>query len=136
MNIPAGALPLSARTGPELFDVDHGLGSVIGGMINQLGAQRQALAGAAFSSVCDTIIELLPLCLRPRPELPSTLAVVDAAVRDYIRRHAADPGLTPETIAGPRLVAAPDSARPAAQRHHAGQAAARRATRSRAHSAL
>lgn len=68
-------------------------------MITELGAQRNALDGATFSSVCDTVTDLLPLCLRPRPELPSTLAAVDAATRDYVRRHAVEPDLTPEAIA-------------------------------------
>jgi AraC-like DNA-binding protein len=97
MNLPAGVLPHDEGT--ARLDLTQGLGSVVGSMITELGAQRRAVDGPAFSSVCDTIIELLALCLRPRPELPDTLAVVDAAVRDHIRRHAANPELTPAAIA-------------------------------------
>ncbi|MGV0742868.1 AraC family transcriptional regulator [Mycolicibacterium sp. XJ870] len=99
MTLPVGVIPMDACPGPVLFDVSQGLGSVVGSMIAELGAQREALDGSAFSSACDTLTELLPLCVRPRAELPSTLATVDAAARDYVRRHAADPELTPEGIA-------------------------------------
>ncbi|MCW7944289.1 hypothetical protein AAW14_20185 [Streptomyces hygroscopicus] len=99
MTMPAGALPLDKHAGPTVLNLGHGMGSVVRGMITELGAQRQALDGAAFASVCDTITELLALCIHPRNELPSTLAAVDAAVRDYVRRHAADPDLTPAEIA-------------------------------------
>ena len=99
MNLPAGALPHDEGSGRVLLDFAHGLGSVVGNMIAELGAQRRAVDGAAFTSVCDTVVELLALCLRPRPELPDTLAAVDAAVRDYVRRHATDPELDPAAIA-------------------------------------
>lgn len=99
MNLPTGVLPHDEGAGVARIDLTQGLGSVIGSMIAELGAQRSAVDGPAFSSVCDTIIELLALCLRPRPELPDTLAVVDAAVRDYVRRHAANPDLTPAAMA-------------------------------------
>ncbi|WP_406129180.1 AraC family transcriptional regulator [Streptomyces canus] len=99
MNLPAGALPQDEGTDCMLLDFGQGLGSVVGNMIAQLGAQRRAVDGTAFTSVYDTIIELLAQCLRPRPELPDTLAAVDAAVRDHVRRHATDPELDPAAIA-------------------------------------
>ncbi|MHC9292950.1 AraC family transcriptional regulator [Mycobacterium sp. LTG2003] len=99
MTLPPNVVPMNACTGPALFDVSQGLGSVVGNMIAELGAQREALDGSTFSAACDTLTELLPLCVRPGPELPSTLATVDAAAREYVRRHAADPELTPAGIA-------------------------------------
>ncbi|MEV5850567.1 helix-turn-helix domain-containing protein [Streptomyces sp. NPDC051985] len=99
MSLPSGVLPPGEGADGAPLDLGQGLGAVVGSMITQLGAQRRSLDAAGFSLVYDRIIELLGLCLNPRPELPDTLAAVDAAVRDYVRRHAADPALTPGTIA-------------------------------------
>jgi AraC-like DNA-binding protein len=99
MNLPTWALRHDEGHGHELFNLRQGVGSVVVSMITQLGAQRRAVDATAFASVCDTIAELLTMCLRPRPELPDNLAAVDAAVRDHVRRHAANPELTPAAIA-------------------------------------
>ncbi|MGO4649764.1 helix-turn-helix domain-containing protein [Nocardia sp. 2YAB30] len=99
MNVPAGALPLDAGAGPALIDLGRGLGSVALGMIGELSKQREVVDGLCFATTCDAMIDLLRLCLRPGEKLPTTLAAVDAAVRDYIRRHATDPELTPTLIA-------------------------------------
>ncbi|MFQ6396612.1 helix-turn-helix domain-containing protein [Nocardia sp. KC 131] len=99
MKIPAGALPLDDGTGPALIDLRQGLGSVASGMIGELSKQRKILDGLGFATTCDVTIDLLRLCLRSGEKLPTTLAAVDAAVRDYIRRHATDPELTPTMIA-------------------------------------
>jgi len=99
LSIPAGSLPFDAEAGPALLDLGTGLGPVIVGMAEALKAQRRDVDGPGFSLVCDRITELLDLCLKPRPELPGTLATVDTAVRDHVRRHAADPDLNPAAIA-------------------------------------
>ncbi|MFI7664300.1 helix-turn-helix domain-containing protein [Nocardia sp. NPDC049526] len=99
MNVPAGTLPLELGAGPALVDLRKGLGSVVVGMITELGEQRDALDGPEFASACDTIVDLLRLCLRHRNEMPTVLATVDTAVRDHVRRHADDPNLTPAAIA-------------------------------------
>lgn len=99
MNIPNGGLSLDTAAGPAVFDRNLGLGSVVGGMIRQLHAQRATLDGPAFVAAYNSVVELLPMCLLPRPELPDTLAAVEAAVRDYVRRNAADPDLTPAAVA-------------------------------------
>ncbi|MEU7765798.1 helix-turn-helix domain-containing protein [Nocardia sp. NPDC049190] len=99
MNLPAGAVPLDVGSGPALLDLSQGMGSVAASMINELGEQRHAVDGPAFATACDMIADLLRMCLRPGSESPSTLAAVDAAVRDYVRRHAHDPDLTPAVIA-------------------------------------
>lgn len=99
MNIPAGALTLDGGTGPMLIDLRQGLGSVASGMLGELSNQREVVDGLHFATACDALIDLLRLCLRPSEQLPTTLAAVDAAVRDYIRRHATDPELTPTLIA-------------------------------------
>lgn len=99
MNIPAGALPLDVGAGPAVIDLRTGLGSVVAGMIGELGKQRAAVDGLGFATACDVIVDLVGLCLRPREDSPTTLGVVEAAVRDYVRRHAAEPELTPTVIA-------------------------------------
>ncbi|WP_406265997.1 helix-turn-helix domain-containing protein [Nocardia sp. NBC_00881] len=99
MNIPAGALPLAAGAGPAVIDLRQGLGSVAFGMIGELSKQRNVIDGLGFATTCDVMIDLFRLCLRPGEKLPTTLAAVDTAVRDYIRRHATDPELTPTLIA-------------------------------------
>jgi AraC-like DNA-binding protein len=99
MNIPAGVLPLDAGAGPAVIDLTQGLGSVVSGMVGELSKQREVVDGLGFATACDVVIDLLRLCLRSGEKLPTTLAAVDAAVRDYIRRHATDPELTPTVIA-------------------------------------
>ncbi|MFF3568581.1 AraC family transcriptional regulator [Nocardia jiangxiensis] len=99
MNIPAGSLPLDAGAGPAVIDLRQGVGSVAFGMISELSKQRAAVDGLGFATTSDMTIELLKLCLRSGRELPTTLGAVDAAVRDYVRRHATDPDLTPAAIA-------------------------------------
>lgn len=99
MNIPAGSLPLDVGGGPAVIDLRQGVGSVAFGMISELSKQRAAVDGLGFATTSDMAIELLKLCLRSGRELPTTLGAVDAAVRDYVRRHATDPELTPAAIA-------------------------------------
>ncbi|MGW4717998.1 AraC family transcriptional regulator [Nocardia sp. NPDC004260] len=99
MNVPAGALPLEVGAGPALIDLREGLGSVVAGLISELGRQRATVDGPEFAAACDTIIDLLRLCLRRRAAMPNVLATVDTAVRDYVLRHADDPDLTPIEIA-------------------------------------
>ncbi|MEU2039402.1 AraC family transcriptional regulator [Nocardia niwae] len=99
MNVPAGALPLETGAGPALIDLGEGLGSVVAGMIGELGRQREAVDGPEFASACDAIVDLLGLCLRRRSVMPTVLATVDTAVRNHVRRHADDPNLTPAAIA-------------------------------------
>ncbi|WP_039804357.1 helix-turn-helix domain-containing protein [Nocardia araoensis] len=99
MNIPAGAVPYALGTGPVVIDVRQGLGLVVSGMIRELNEQRKVVDGLGFATACDVMVDLLRLCLRPYGKLPTTLAAVDAAVRDHIRRHATDPELTPTLVA-------------------------------------
>ncbi|MEU2090422.1 AraC family transcriptional regulator [Nocardia beijingensis] len=99
MNVPAGTLPLSLGAGPALVDLRNGLGSVLVGMITELGKQREAVDGPEFASACDTIIDLLRLRMRRHAAPPTVLATVDAAVREHVLRHADDPDLTPTEIA-------------------------------------
>ncbi|MEU2173254.1 AraC family transcriptional regulator [Nocardia sp. NPDC019219] len=99
MNIPAGTLPLQVGAGPALIDLRSGLGSVVAGMVGELGRQRANVDGPEFASACDTIVDLLALCLRRRNAMPTVLATVDTAVRDHVRRHADNPNLTPAAIA-------------------------------------
>jgi AraC-like DNA-binding protein len=99
MNIPADALALGAGAGPAVVDLRQGLGSVALGVIGELSKQREVIDGLGFATTCDVVIDLFRQCLRPGDELPTTLGAVDAAVRDYIRRHAADPELSPAVIA-------------------------------------
>lgn len=98
LNVPGDAVPQATR-GPLAFPVRQGLGSVIASMVATVSAQRDTVDGPEFRAVSDTIAELLAQCLRPREPEPDTLAVVDAAVRDHVRRHAANPALDPTKIA-------------------------------------
>ncbi len=100
VNIPAGVMPFDNGTGPALLDLRQGLGSVASGMISELSKQRRVVDGLGFATTCDVVFDLLRLSLRSgEKQPPTTLAAVDAAVRDYIRRHATDPELTPPLIA-------------------------------------
>lgn len=99
LSIPAGALSLGPGTGPAVVDMEHGLGSVVAGMVGGLVEQRAILDGPAFAAACGAITELLGLCLRPTGNASTSLEAVDIAVRDYVRRHAAEPDLTPAVIA-------------------------------------
>ncbi|WP_063039510.1 AraC family transcriptional regulator [Nocardia grenadensis] len=99
MNIPTGGLPFDIGDGPAVIDLRTGLGSVVAGMISELGQQRAAMDGLGFATACDVIVDLVKLCLRPPEGSLTTLGTVDTAVRDYVRRHAAEPELTPNVIA-------------------------------------
>ncbi|WP_280435044.1 AraC family transcriptional regulator [Nocardia carnea] len=99
LNIPAGALPLAPGSGPSVIDLEQGLGPVVAGMVGGLVEQRATLDRYGFAAACDMIVELLGLCLRPSGNASTTLGAVDLAVRDYIRRHATEPELTPAAIA-------------------------------------
>lgn len=98
LSVPDEVIPRSAQ-GPVVLPARQGLGSVVASMVATVAAQRDTIDGPGFRAVSDTIVELLAQCLRPRKPLPSTLAAVDAAVREHVRRHAADPALHPGTIA-------------------------------------
>ncbi len=99
MNIPAGSLPLAAGAGPAVLDLRQGVGAVAFGMISELSEQRAVVDGVSFATTYDMAIELLKLCLRSGRESSTTLDAVDAAVRDYVRRNATNPELTPAAIA-------------------------------------
>ncbi|WP_433556098.1 AraC family transcriptional regulator [Pseudonocardia xinjiangensis] len=98
LNLPGEAVPRTVR-GPVVFGVRGGLGSVVASMITTVAAQCDAVDGPQFRLVSDTIAELLAQYLRPREPVPDTLAVVDAAVREYVRQHAANTALDPTKIA-------------------------------------
>ena len=98
MTIPAREVdsPLN-RTSPLAAELDltTGLGSVVNGMMTSLAKERDRLTGVQFDAVCDRIVELLCMLVAgdDRPDAPGHLAEVEALVRGYVRRHAADPGL-------------------------------------------
>ncbi|SNR32957.1 AraC-type DNA-binding protein [Haloechinothrix alba] len=97
MNLPAGAVPTAG--GPLCMGVRRGTGAIIASLISELSEQRCDVDGATFRSVTDTITDLIALLGRPHGALPDTLTSVDSAVRDYVRRNAHDPALTPAIIA-------------------------------------
>ncbi|NKY37562.1 AraC family transcriptional regulator [Nocardia speluncae] len=99
LSMPAGALPLDPGSGPAVIDLELGLGPVVAGMVGGLVEQRAALDGQGFAAACDMIVELLGLCLRPTGNAATTLGAIDIAVRDFVRRNAAQPELTPAVIA-------------------------------------
>jgi AraC-like DNA-binding protein len=104
MTIPGPQIdgPL-ARTSPLAagLDLTAGLGAVVGRMMTGLAAEQDRLTCVQFDGVCDRIVELLCMLVvgDDRPDAPDQLAEVEALVRGYVRRRAADSELTGATVA-------------------------------------
>jgi AraC-like DNA-binding protein len=104
MTIPAHEIdgPLN-RTSPLAagLDLTTGLGAVVNAMMTGLGKEQDKVTGAQFDAVCVRIVELLCMLVAgdDRPDAPGQLAEVEALVRGYVRRRAADPKLTGATMA-------------------------------------
>lgn len=104
MTIPAREIdgPLG-RTSPLAagLDLTTGLGAVVNGMMTGLANEQDRVTGAQFDAVCVRIVELLCMLMvgDDRPDAPGQLAEVEALVRGYVRRRAADPNLTGATMA-------------------------------------
>jgi AraC-like DNA-binding protein len=104
LTIPAREIdgPLN-RTTPlaAMLDMTSGLGRVIGYMMAGVYEERDTLTRGQFEGVCDRIVELLCMLVAgdDRPDVPGHLAEVEAAVRRYVRAHAADPDLTGASMA-------------------------------------
>lgn len=119
LNLPAEPIPGVAV--PRMIDVRGGVGAVIASMLSSVAAHRDAVDGAQFRLVADTVSDLLARAswdaggralVTPTADdgaeaadgtpatAPDTLTAVDAAVREHVRLHAHDATLTPARIAG------------------------------------
>ncbi|MFG1610598.1 helix-turn-helix domain-containing protein [Actinoplanes sp. NPDC049265] len=93
-------LPSAARD-PQVFDGTAGLGRLIRQTVLTLQQEREHLSEATFDLACDQLLDLL--CLAGDGAGDSAPAAqrreVGEQVRRYVRRHAADPGLSIAGIA-------------------------------------
>lgn len=104
MSIPAQEIdgPLNRKaplaTG---LDLTKGLGRVVHSVMRSLNEERDHLTTPQFDAVCDRVVELLCMlaCGDDRPGTPGHLTEVEAMVRRYVREHAADPGLSGNSMA-------------------------------------
>ncbi|GAA2475265.1 AraC family transcriptional regulator [Winogradskya humida] len=92
--------PTAARN-QQVFDGTAGLGRLIRQTVLTLQQEREHLSEATFDIACDQLLDLL--CLVAEGAGDSAPAAqrqeVEAQVRQYVRRHAADPGLSITGIA-------------------------------------
>jgi AraC-like DNA-binding protein len=91
--------PINIPEGPVVLDFRRGLGSVVSSMISTVSMQYDTLDDYEFSRSCATINDLLFACLAGRGGAPDTLGSVEQAVREHVARHAANPDLTPTSVA-------------------------------------
>ncbi|AGL18081.1 helix-turn-helix domain-containing protein [Actinoplanes sp. N902-109] len=91
----------TAAQEPHVFDGTAGLGRLIHQTVLTLQQDREHLSEATFDIVCDQVLDLL--CLAAEGAGDSAPATqrrqVEAQVRQYVRRHAADPHLSITGIA-------------------------------------
>jgi AraC-like DNA-binding protein len=114
LNLPAEPSP--GVPVPRLVDVRSGVGAVAASMLSSVAAHREAVDGAQFRLVADTVAQLLGRATwddagrgigataaaggtDAAATVADTLAAVDAAVREHVRLHAHDVALTPARIA-------------------------------------
>ncbi|MGW1564794.1 AraC family transcriptional regulator [Streptomyces sp. NPDC002144] len=92
--------PAAARD-PQVFDGTVGLGRLIRQTVLTLQQEREHFSEATFDIACDQLLDLL--CLAAEGASDSAPAAqrreVEAQVRQYVRRHAADPDLSITGIA-------------------------------------
>ena len=92
--------PAAARD-PQVVDGTAGLGRLIRQTVLTLQQEREHLSETAFDIACDQVLDLL--CLAAEGAGDSAPAArrreVEAQVRQYVRRHAADPDLSITGIA-------------------------------------
>jgi len=100
--IPTDAVHRRTATRESLaFDGTAGLGRVIRRMVLTLQEEREQLTGAAFDVACDQLLDLVGLAAEGAVDSapPAQRAEVEAQIRRYVRRHAADSGLTVAGVA-------------------------------------
>jgi AraC-like DNA-binding protein len=104
MIVPAEAIhrrtPAAARSS-RVFDGAAGLGRLIRQAVITLQEERERLSETTFDIACDQLLDLV--CLAAEGATDSAPAAqrkeVDAQVRRYVRRHAAEPDLCIDGIA-------------------------------------
>ncbi|MEV4051909.1 AraC family transcriptional regulator [Amycolatopsis sp. NPDC049688] len=93
-------IPAAVRDS-RVFDGTAGLGRLIRQTVLTLQQEREHLSETSFDIACDQLLDLL--CLVAEGAVDSAPAdrrrEVEAQVRQYVRRHAADPGLSITGIA-------------------------------------
>ncbi|WP_233359112.1 helix-turn-helix domain-containing protein [Thermomonospora amylolytica] len=104
MTIPADEVngPLNRTSSLAAgLDMSKGLGRVAADMMRGLFEERDTLSAPQFDAVCARLVELLCMLVvgDDRPDVPGHLAEVEAMVRRYVRRHAADPELNGASMA-------------------------------------
>ncbi len=92
--------PAAARNA-QVFDGTAGLGRLIRQTVLTLQQEREHFSEATFDIACDQLLDLLCLVADGAGDSAPTAQrrEVEAQVRQYVRRHAADPGLSITGIA-------------------------------------
>jgi AraC-like DNA-binding protein len=92
--------PAVARD-PQAFDGTAGLGRLIRQTVLTLQQEREHLSEATFDIACDQVLDLLSLVAEGAGDSAPAArrGEVEAQVRQYVRRHAADPDLSITSIA-------------------------------------
>ncbi|SFB05176.1 AraC-type DNA-binding protein [Amycolatopsis marina] len=83
------------------FDLSTGLGRVVAGLALGLFQESETLTLRQFDAVADRLVELLCMLIigDVRLTAPTHLTELEAAVRFYVREHAADAHLNGRTVA-------------------------------------
>lgn len=122
--IPLRPETLRAVTGRRMAP-GQGVGAVVAPFLRSLTEQSAHCTGPEVSRLADGAVSLVTALLcerlnRATPVAPHLATML--RIRDYIEGHLADPGLTPDVIAGAhgisrrylfKLFAQPDTGRPA-----------------------
>jgi AraC-like DNA-binding protein len=97
-----GRLPREATATP--IRGDHGVGALIGPLLQSFGARVAELSPVEIPRVVSTMLELLVAALVERVDTGARHGVAREAqlfrAQRYIKEHLANPGLTPAVVAG------------------------------------
>ena len=102
--IPGEALrrrnPAAGRD-PQMFDGTAGLGRLIRQTVLMVQEERERLSAAAFDLACDQLLDLIGLAADGAADSapPAQHQQVETQIREYVRRNAADHGLSITGIA-------------------------------------
>lgn len=86
---------------PFLLDASGGLGRLVQGMVHTLHEEHGRMTRLAFDQAGDSLVELLAMVADGESDIApgGQRATVEAAIRGYVRRHAADHDLDVTAIA-------------------------------------
>lgn len=86
----------------RLFDGDQGVGRIVRDMVSGLREEQDALQAGPFDAVSDRLVDLLCLLAASAADAGTGAthkADVEASIRRFIREHAPEADLSPQSIA-------------------------------------